>query len=220
MSTITREAQEALKHLGLYTGEVDGLYGPKSREALVKFQIMHGLPATGEMSDETYRELLPQPIKGRSEWPLEKDARAFYGEPGTRQVKVAVPWTLRLAWEPQTTIKAISCHELVAGSLERVLGNVRREYTDAQLESIGANLYGGCLNVRPMRGGTRMSMHSWGIAIDWDPARNRLKMDHTQARLAQGDCWDWWDCWEAEGWVSLGRERDYDWMHVQAARLS
>ena len=25
--------------------------------------------------------------------------------------------------------------------------------------------------------------------------------------------------WEEEGWISLGRARDFDWMHVQAARL-
>jgi hypothetical protein len=70
-----------------------------------------------------------------------------------------------------------------------------------------------------MRGGDRWSMHSWGIAIDFDPTRNSLHADHTQARLAQPDCNEFWRIWEDEGWVSLGRARDFDWMHVQAARL-
>lgn len=26
-------------------------------------------------------------------------------------------------------------------------------------------------------------------------------------------------CWETGGWVSLGRTRNYDWIHVQAARI-
>lgn len=29
-----------------------------------------------------------------------------------------------------------------------------------------------------------------------------------------------WKCWEEEGWVSLGRQRNYDRMHVQAAKLN
>ena len=38
-------------------------------------------------------------------------------------------------------------------------------------------------------------------------------------RLAQPDGETFWKLWEDEGWVSLGRARNYDWMHVQAARL-
>ena len=74
-------------------------------------------------------------------------------------------------------------------------------------------------HVRKMRGGSSYSMHSWGIAIDFDPERNQLKWGKDRARLAQPDAVEFWRCWEAEGWVALGRARDYDWMHVQAARL-
>jgi hypothetical protein len=70
-----------------------------------------------------------------------------------------------------------------------------------------------------MRGGNSYSMHSWGIAIDFDPERNRLNWNSGEARLAKPDCIPFWQAWEAEGWVSLGRTRDFDWMHVQAARL-
>ena len=65
----------------------------------------------------------------------------------------------------------------------------------------------------------RYSMRSWGIAIDDDPARNRLKWKRDRANFAKPDYDAWWRFREEEGWVSLGRSRNYDWMHVQAARL-
>ena len=30
---------------------------------------------------------------------------------------------------------------------------------------------------------------------------------------------DWWRIWEEQGWTSLGRVRNFDWMHVQATKL-
>jgi hypothetical protein len=62
-------------------------------------------------------------------------------------------------------------------------------------------------------------MHSWGIAFDFDPDHNQLKWDHTRASFARPEYKKWLDLWEEEGAVSLGRARDYDWMHIQFARL-
>jgi hypothetical protein len=70
-----------------------------------------------------------------------------------------------------------------------------------------------------MRGGSRFSMHSWGIAIDFDPERNQLHAHAPEARLSHADAAPFWKAWEAEGWVSLGRAKNYDWMHVQAASI-
>ena len=62
-------------------------------------------------------------------------------------------------------------------------------------------------------------MHSRGIALDYDPTRYKLRWGRDRAHLAGADYEDWWQCWEAEGWVSLGRTRNFDWMRVQAAKL-
>jgi hypothetical protein len=75
------------------------------------------------------------------------------------------------------------------------------------------------MNVRKMRGSDAWSMHSWGIALDFDANRNALRMTSKEAAFAKPAYNQWWKLWEDEGWVSLGRERNYDWMHVQAARL-
>jgi len=45
--------QEALRALGFYRGEVDGLWGPRSRGALIRFQDSVGLPADGVWGTET-----------------------------------------------------------------------------------------------------------------------------------------------------------------------
>jgi hypothetical protein len=71
-----------------------------------------------------------------------------------------------------------------------------------------------------MRGGTKWSTHSWGIAIDYDPERNRLNWGRDKASFAKPEYGDWWKIWEKEGWVSLGRTRNFDWMHIQAAKLA
>ncbi|KAF1687399.1 hypothetical protein B1992_04665 [Pseudoxanthomonas broegbernensis] len=42
-----REVQALLRGEGLYDGALDGLYGPRTRQALARFQAGNGLPATG-----------------------------------------------------------------------------------------------------------------------------------------------------------------------------
>lgn len=51
------QLQERLKELGYYTGEVDGQFGPGTREAVVMFQKKNGLDADGLAGEETQRVL-------------------------------------------------------------------------------------------------------------------------------------------------------------------
>ena len=112
----------------------------------------------------------------------------------------------------------ISCHIKVEASLTRVLEAVATKYSAQEIDDLGLNLFGGCFNKRKKRGGSTWSTHSWGMALDFDPAQNRLKWGRDKASFARPEFVPWWECWEAEGWVSLGRERNFDWMHVQATR--
>lgn len=52
-----RAAQEALAFIRLYRGEVDGLFGPRTREAVRAFQRAWALPETGTLTDRTQRVL-------------------------------------------------------------------------------------------------------------------------------------------------------------------
>jgi hypothetical protein len=107
----------------------------------------------------------------------------------------------------------------VAASLYKIFESTLSTY-GVDIETLGLNLFGGCLNVRKMRGGSSWSIHSWGAAIDLDPDNNQLRWDNNKATFAKSDYDPFWEIVEKEGWTSLGRRKNYDWMHFQAARLS
>ncbi len=196
-------------------GPIDGLWGPQTdfaADVLTEFFETGALP--GPWRDQPVSEVNP------NRWPPETRLRDVFGPPGEAPlVIVPCPWRLRLSWDPETVVSGISCHERVSESLQRVLQQVYDHYGEDRLYTLGLDRYGGCFNRRRKRGGTSWSTHAWGIAIDWDPDRNKLRWARDRARLARPEYDAWWGIWEEEGWVSLGRSRNFDWMHVQAAKL-
>lgn len=56
-SSLVREAQSHLSALGYYLGEVDGLYGPKTREAIISFETAYGYEASGLVSTSLLRNI-------------------------------------------------------------------------------------------------------------------------------------------------------------------
>lgn len=222
------EVQRKLKELDMYTGKIDGLAGPLTQDGIRSFQRYHGLEVTGKLSQPVLDAMFPKLPKRADrtittenrQWPKQKDVPTYYGTRGENQVYFYPPFEMRYAGNLNIKITRFMCHDKVVPSLQRVFADILKHYpTDKVRMDTGIGIFGGCLNVRRMRGGTSWSMHSWGIAIDFDPARNALTMTKARARLAKPDCAAFWEAWAAEGWVSLGQARDYDWMHVQAANL-
>lgn len=221
--------QQRLKELGLYEGVVDGWDGKQTRTAIKAFQRIHGLMVDGIAGRLTMAEMFPEPIPERDQdietphgsqnWPRQKDVENFYGKPGSNQTIIDLPFKMRLAWDTRKVIKSFSIHEKVHDSALRCFERIADAYDEDMRREIGINLFGGCLNVRKMRGGSNWSMHAWGIAIDFDPSRNQLRWGKDKARLALPDCEKFWRIWEDEGAVSLGRARNMDFMHLQFARL-
>jgi hypothetical protein len=228
MSVIDKRYQQYLKDLQLYDGVVDGTIGPKTKTALSRFQTMNGLPATGNLDQATIKEfedeLQPKPELYDDEdvvpytfWPMEttENLLRYYGPVGENQVRIDTPYRMVLAWEPNTVLSKITCHKKVAESLYSALENVTYLYNEKDIIKHGFHLFGGSLNVRKIRGGSRYSTHSWGIAIDFDPARNGLNTPWNKAYLGKPECRDFVDCFKQEGWYSLGLEKNYDAMHFQ-----
>lgn len=204
--------QAIMAHHGINPGKiivVDGIPGPVYQYALELWQ--------NAQRDQTPDDALV--IHQKPVWPRQADVTRFYGEPGKNQATLESPYPLYLDWDLSKKISRFSIHEKCHDSALRVMHRVLEHYGLQTIHRLGLDQFGGCLNVRKMRGGTRLSMHSWGIAIDWDADRNPLRASNKTALLARPECSVFLDLWEEEGWISLGRERNFDWMHVQAARL-
>ncbi len=198
-------------------GEVDGYWGPQTEFAygeLLRVLVEGRAPEIWRPED--------LPDDNPNGWPRQTPQEILfqhYGGVGENQTSIDLPYPHKLAWNKARVVRRFTCHERVSDSLRRVLARVLDAYGLEEIRRLRLDLWGGCLNVRKMRGGTRYSLHSWGIAVDYDPERNRLKWGRDRAHFARPEYDTWWRLWEEEGWVSLGRHRNFDWMHVQAAKL-
>lgn len=165
-------------------------------------------------------------------WPSQSAAPQFYGannkltkgvagpDPKWEKdnlVTVPLPWKAVASWDHSIPIKGLRVHRLVADSLKRILASIWEGFDKSQkaIEIAGMHLVGGGYNWRQMRGISRLSMHAYGCAVDFDPDRNGLG-DPTPAMDARVVA-----AFEAEGWEWGGRwsPQRRDGMHFQAARV-
>lgn len=204
------------KKNGLEIGPIDGWWRPDTEDA---FNQLSHLLDIGTMPNpwrpEDIEDVNP------NNWPRQytPEFDAFYGAPGENLVTINFPYPMKLSWEPYSKVTRTSCHTKVKESLERVLVKVKDTYGLDTIRELRLDRFGGCYNKRRVRGGTKWSMHSWAIALDFDHTRNKLDWGRDRAVFAKPEYIPWWEIWEEEGWLSLGRQRNFDWMHVQAAKL-
>jgi hypothetical protein len=184
----SQQIADLQKHVG---AKPDGFWGPKSTAACQRH----------------LRALMPT----ANPWPASDEAslRKFYGEPGDTHL-VSIPvGALPVAYMGRP-VKTIRCHERAAESLSRALAAIAAGANRGILST-----YAGSFNLRRMRGGTSLSTHSWGIAIDFDPDRNGNRVHWpTQAKMPIGIMEEF----AREGWLSAGAFWSRDAMHFQATR--
>ena len=199
------------------TGDLDGLWGPRTAHA---FDVLKEFLETGVMP-VNWRDVEPLNVNPHN-WPdeTEADLISFYGEPGEQNLIVFdSPYPMKASWDKRIIIRRIRCHQKVKESLEMVLGKVLNHYGMDKIKELHLDIYGGSYVYRKKRGGSSWSTHAWGIALDFDPDNNQLKWGRDKALFARPEYDAWWRFWEEEGWSGLGRVKNYDWMHVQAAKI-
>ena len=128
---------------------------------------------------------------------------------------ILLPYPMKLAWDLDTKVSKMRCHKLAAEAFLNVFNDLLAEYGMKEIERLGIDLFGGCFNYRKMRGGSSWSKHAWAIAIDLDPARNKLKETAKTARFARPEYQPMIDIFYRHGFISLGVEKNYDWQHFE-----
>lgn len=232
-------ALQAITRLrGIEVGKIDGLMGPQTRHAIDVYDARARNGWQPVAAVEAWRDdpaltppvepshplpgpsakLKPPPIPGGA-WPKQSRMTEFFGAVGTRQATLLFPFQMRLAWDPDTAVRKASCHTKCKEHFEFIWESTLKHYGLAEIKRLRLDLYGGLLNVRKMRGGSAWSMHAWGTAQDVDPDRNQLKWGRDRATLSRSDYDPFWSIVYATGAISLGRERNYDFMHFQLALL-
>ena len=195
--------KEIQRRLGV---TADGIMGPVTVEAIL------------ERLEERYAEAAG--LRNSGPWPTQKEVRSgksVFGAPGSNAlVRIVPPYPL---YYDGGKVSSIAVHEVVARHVEEALQEVLEVYGYQRIRELGLDQYGGCYNYRKATGGSALSMHAWGIALDFCPEKNAYSTKAPEASLSAPECAAWWDIWERHGAVSLGRACDKDWMHVQFARL-
>lgn len=154
-------------------------------------------------------------------WPTQSEVRSglsAFGKPGDEDALVCITPPYQLYFDGQK-VRVIRVHRAIAEVVLAVLKEVLEHYGAERIHKLGLDDFGGCYNYRASRGGSSLSMHAWGVALDWMPGENGMNLGAPKAVLSRPEYRAWWEIWEKHGAVSLGRERNYDWMHVQFARL-
>lgn len=140
-----------------------------------------------------------------------------YGKPGDTKnfTLIDLPYPMRVSWDLKEKIKKMQCHKLVAPNFKAFFTDMLAHYGIDQIQKLGIDLYSGCYNFRKMRGGTDWSRHSWAIALDLDEARNQLHETKKTARFARPEYKPMMAIAYKNGFVNLGIEKNYDFMHFQ-----
>ena len=218
-----KQWQLFLQSAGYKIPKSDGAFGPITERETLKFQAKNGLRPDGVVGEKTWKFVTNvsnnTPLSQR--WPKQDYTSMvnFYGPVGENQTQLEVPYKLKLAWAPSTTLTKVTCHQKVAKSLYTIFENTLKTYGEKEISKLRLDVFGGILNVRRMRGGSAWSQHAFGCAVDIDPDNNQLKWGKDRAWLARPVYNDFWKIVEKEGWNSLGRSRGYDYMHFSAVSM-
>lgn len=107
------------------------------------------------------------------------EIKNVYGDPidngdFARLKRVRLPFPLRLSWKPETVINYTYTHPAIAQPTIDALSEILAFYGLSFIQEKELDRFGGCHNYRQVAGGSRLSVHAWGLALDYCPELGRL----------------------------------------------
>lgn len=129
-------------------------------------------------------------------------------------VKVIPPF--QMVYSGGGLIHSLMFHRKCAAEFAEALQNIKNFYGSQEaIEAARAHITGGSFCFRLMRGShSKLSVHSWGAAIDIDPARNPFPAQWRPGMISKNTV----KCFTDAGLVWRGANGDDDCMHFQAVR--
>lgn len=155
----------------------------------------------------------------------EKEKFKYLGAPGDMS-KLSMAYVpkgknLTLSWKDQYNINRFMVHKMLVPHVEAIYSKLLA-LDPAFIRASGVDIFGGCYNLRAVRGTEArklppFSTHSWGAAIDIDPARNGLYTKTAKANLAKIEYIEVHKIFKQHGFMNIGNVLNRDWMHFEAS---
>jgi hypothetical protein len=211
--------QEFLNDRYGYNLKEDGAWGPNTEHALYAVSTTgkkRTPPRTYNGNNSNGQKMGVITIPNRPSWtstlPTTGAAamNKFYGKPGTNLVRLTFPYKMYYAGKRCRTTRV---NKRCLPWFMNIFNEIKKEYDQETIDRLKLSDYSGLVNIRPIRGGTRPSSHSWGAVIDMNATDNRMHQNHHTARFAKAEYQRFWDIVYAAGGVSLGLTSDFDFMH-------
>lgn len=208
-----RTAQYALSAAGYRIG-TDGAFGPRTEQAVRRFELQHHLNVDGIINASVAVELdkpdttliaAATPLVHVSGFPHDDTASllAFYGKPWEdSSLLTHVPMPFRLTYTEDNgrvlMVTSVVFHRKASDRLLAAYTAIWDLYGHdlGALDATRFTKFSGSYNYRPVRGSSRLSVHAFGAAVDHDAednplgsTRNTIPMDIVACFTAQGFFW-------------------------------
>lgn len=133
--------------------------------------------------------------------PTGKDGDASATWESNNLVYITPPFKMKMGDIPITRIRV---HKLVAKSLMEVLNELwdKCNKSQAEIDRLHISRFSGAYNYRLKRGGSSLSLHAFGAAIDIDASNNAMgmiksffKVDNLIVKTFEKHGWTWGGRW-------------------------